>query len=219
MLKVRPIQFSFLVLGLVSAFNPSASAEPVDSKRCRHLLDPFDIEATSLGKPHDQVAIDLANAGLGKKRSERELWDYLYSVEATSLGQPHDQVGIDLANAGIRRTSTMSNVNSYTQLHNQARNTIYQNYPEAMVRVAHVVLSALLNDNPIAFYEYVQLCRNPEHEMLGKTGEYLAAKSTQLVRFDGRRYRAERQFRELTLALVNDQDSESMELLRPPRVP
>jgi len=35
-------------------------------------------------------------------------------------------------------------------------------------------LTNLMRENPIAFYELVMKCRNPEHELFGNTGEVLS---------------------------------------------
>jgi hypothetical protein len=36
-----------------------------------------------------------------------------------------------------------------------------------------MVLRNLLTQHPIAFYELVQVCKNPNHKLFGKTGEIL----------------------------------------------
>jgi hypothetical protein len=44
---------------------------------------------------------------------------------------------------------------------------------EVLVRVVMLSLGNLMEQNPIVFYELVQLCKNREHKLFGNTGEIL----------------------------------------------
>jgi hypothetical protein len=56
--------------------------------------------------------------------------------------------------------------------------------PKSLVIVTMMSLKALLQKNPIAFYELVQKCRNSKHEMFGNTLE--VATKLGLIIHDGR---------------------------------
>lgn len=45
--------------------------------------------------------------------------------------------------------------------------------PDILLRTIYLSLATTLKENPIAFYELVQLARNPEHQLFGNTGQYL----------------------------------------------
>jgi hypothetical protein len=47
--------------------------------------------------------------------------------------------------------------------------------PTELIVVTTIALRALLNDDPIGFYEVVQKARNPQHELFGSYGRKLAA--------------------------------------------
>src|SRR3989338_5617614 len=44
---------------------------------------------------------------------------------------------------------------------------------EPLVRVTMMSLQHLMGENPIAFYELVELCKNRNHKMFGNTNEIL----------------------------------------------
>lgn len=46
--------------------------------------------------------------------------------------------------------------------------------PEPAVITTMISLESLMDKNPIAFYEFVQKCRDPNHEMWGNTKEAVA---------------------------------------------
>ncbi len=56
--------------------------------------------------------------------------------------------------------------------------------PDFVIAVTMMSLDALFNKDPIAFYELVQKCRNPKHEMFGNTLEI--GKKWGLITYDGR---------------------------------
>lgn len=45
--------------------------------------------------------------------------------------------------------------------------------PAPIVNVVMISLEALIKQNPLAFYELVQISRNPEHKLFGNTGDVL----------------------------------------------
>ena len=55
--------------------------------------------------------------------------------------------------------------------------------PEAIAKVLSISLKGLMQNNPIAFYEFVTKCRNSDHEMFGNTPEVL--QSLSLIEQDG----------------------------------
>lgn len=55
--------------------------------------------------------------------------------------------------------------------------------PEPLVKVTMLLLSTLMERNPIAFYELVMKCRDSKHELLGNTSEVLSDLS--LIQSDG----------------------------------
>jgi hypothetical protein len=117
------------------------------------------------------------------------------------------------------RSDTSTSQQAITALHAKWRNSIYENYPEPMVRVAYMSLSQLMTKNPVAFYEYVMLCRNSDHKLFGNSGEFLIENTSQMVSLNEGRYKADRHMRELTLALTNDKDLLELALLSPPPKP
>ena len=54
---------------------------------------------------------------------------------------------------------------------------------EPLVRVTMMSLRSLAESDPIVFYELVELCRDPKHELFGNAGD--ALKRLSLVQGDG----------------------------------
>ena len=117
------------------------------------------------------------------------------------------------------RDSSPALSNQVTALHARWRESIYQNYPEVLVRAAYMTLENLMKRHPIAFYEYVMLCRDADHKLFGNSGKYLVENTSQLVSLRDGRYREDRSMRELTLALTNDKELTELGLLPPPARP
>lgn len=48
---------------------------------------------------------------------------------------------------------------------------------DVMVTTGMMALESVMKDNPIAFYELVMKCRDPNHQFFGNTGEILKSRS------------------------------------------
>lgn len=87
-----------------------------------------------------------------------------------------------------------------------------EQHHEGLVRVTMLSLSELMKSNPIAFYEFVELCRDSEHRLFGNTKEVL--EGLHLLEGDGQPHDATR---EIALAAT---EGDGLELtLRDPRQP
>jgi hypothetical protein len=120
-----------------------------------------------------------------------------------------------LTHGGTEGTPSALTQEERTQLHSYWRSHISEQYPEAVVRAVRMNLVILLANHTQAFYEFVKLCRDPQHKLAADTAEILERFPAFIETQDGV-YKAGEHLRELTLGLVNDQD-DGMALLPLPR--
>ena len=86
-------------------------------------------------------------------------------------------------------------------------------HAEPLVRVAMMSLRHLMVENPVAFYEFVCLCRDDTHKLFGNTDEIL--RDRRLIEERGERSPSiQPSLREITLAATEGDELE-MKLVNP----
>jgi hypothetical protein len=63
--------------------------------------------------------------------------------------------------------------------------------PNPLLNVTLMSVGMLFETEPVAFYELVQLCRDPEHKLFGNTGDKL--KSLSLIQDNGQSHNSVRE--------------------------